>query len=836
MAILTDIFPIHDITKKGVVIGDNKGAITVCFEMEMPVIYTLGEDDFESMIEKFRTFLENLGENIIVHKQDIFHKEVFSIGNQNVPVNADFIERSYQTHFNERPYLQSKTYLYVTQFDQTKTTAVNFFSKNSALINEQDFIDLVLNASVVLNPYISLNYLDKEDLLSVHSPISKYYNFSQADVEELKDVNFADNSLYVGSKKIKIYTIENLKQFPTENITYCSLNNGLPVSYMFDFSYPLSLPHVCNQYIYIPNQKELSLWLDNRQEQMKSYNVKGANNEAYEDIITFKTKLSEWGCKGAYYHMNIMCFDDTETNIEKRINTAFSNSGFKKKENTLSRKDLFLSGIPGNAVRLALEKDKLMSLLVDLECAAFSIYECNYSDSLTATQGVRLCDRLYGIPFQVDLFDEPKRKGWINNQNAIVLAGSGGGKSFFTNLILLNQYRQGAHVFVIDASFSYKLQTAMHDGVYLTFDDENKITFNPFYMDWLKNAKELFTNDLFNPNNPDNELEQEANQKYSVEQLRYSNYLEDKIAVISGLLAVMTKNEGETLTKFEDNVYRELIYEYFKDRCLTEKTEQTKFDDFFAFAQAELSNILKKSGISDQSFQVPEFLFMLKQFKTGNSLGYLLNSMDDKIKNIENQRFVVIDVSKIRSNRVLFSIVSTLAMDLYNQKVARLPLNVKKILCIDEAWQAISSPEMAMFMKSQVKVIRKYGGQTIFISQELDDFISSEVIKESIINNSSIKIFADMGSFAQKFEPIKKALSISDNNEVKIKSLNKNNRPNAFYKEVCICWEQQGQVYAVEVPTELKAVFETDADEVGKILPQFQKYGVELTAINYADR
>ena len=139
-------------------------------------------------------------------------------------------------------------------------------------------------------------------------------------------------------------------------------------------------------------------------------------------------------------------------------------------------------------------------------------------------------------------------------------------------------------------------------------------------------------------------------------------------------------------------------------------------------------------------------------------------------------------------------------------------------------------------MKAQVKIIRKYGGQTIFISQELDDFISSEIIKESIINNSAIKIFADMGNFAQKFTPIKKALSISDNNEKKILSLNKNNRPNSFYKEVCICWQQQGQVYAVEVPTELKAIFETNAKEVGKILPQFKEYGIELTAINYANR
>ena len=115
-------------------------------------------------------------------------------------------------------------------------------------------------------------------------------------------------------------------------------------------------------------------------------------------------------------------------------------------------------------------------------------------------------------------------------------------------------------------------------------------------------------------------------------------------------------------------------------------------------------------------------------------------------------------------------------MDLYNQKIAILGKEVKKVLCIDEAWQAISSPEMATFMKAQVKVIRKYGGQTLFISQELDDFIGSEIIKDSIINNSSVKIFADMGEFKQKFDPIRKVMAISNSNEVKIMSLNQNNR------------------------------------------------------------
>lgn len=822
---LSKILPIYDITKNGIIIGDTKGALTLCMEIKLPIIYTLGDDEYENFIERYRDFLDLLGEGIIVHKQDIYHREYFSVVNENTKMDSDFIDRSYLTHFNERPYLNCISYMYITKFDESETTTTQLLSSSSVAINEEQFISNILNATEILKDYVKFRVINRDELLSAKSPILRYYNFSNADMEEIKDVSFENNSLYVGQKKVNIYSIEETSQFPTDNVNYNKIFNGVAVSNMFDFSYKLEVPHICNQYIYIPNQRNLNLQLDKHKNKLEQFNLKGSNNDALSDIITLKGKMTSLRCKGTYYHFNIMCFDDTDNNIEKRINIAFASTGFSKKENTLSRKDLFLSGIPGNAVRLAMEKDYLMSLLIDLESAAYSIWEHNYSDSLTATTtGVRLCDRIYGIPFQVDLFDEPKKKGWIDNQNAIVLAGSGSGKSFFTNLVNLNLYRQGAHIFIIDASFSYRLQTALHDGVYLTFDNENKITFNPFYLDWLHDAKELF---LSNSSN----TERRKNETLGV----YANYLEDKIAVLSGLLITMTKNADEVLTKFESNIYRELIYEYFKYTCLNDRSEYSKFDDFFDFTQKNLLEILRKNGI-ENSFDVNEFLFILKQFRTGSSLGYLLNSVDEKIKNLDHQRFVVIDVSRIRNNPTLFSVVSTLAMDLYNQKVAKLPFETKKILCIDEAWQAISSPEMAAFMRAQVKIIRKYGGQTIFISQELDDFVSSEIIKESIINNSAINIFADMGKFAKKFDPIKKALSISDNNEKKILSLNKNNRPNVFYKEVCVCWGHQGQVYAVEVPTELKAIFETDAKEVGKILPQFKEYGIELTAINYANR
>lgn len=824
MTVLSDIFPIYDVTPKGVMIGDTKASLTVAYELDLPIIFTLSPEEFSDLIEKFRTFVELLGEDIIVHKQDIYHRELFSYRTPEIDKEnyTEFVDAGYALHFNERAYLNCRSYLYITKFNSS-TSVKNLISSDFAQTDESAFISTVESAAAILEKLIKFRYIDKEELFSNKSPISRFINFSSDDLEEYKDFDFSNNSVYVGGKKISIYSIEDLNQFPTDNIGYNSYSQNLAVSNMFSFGYPLDTPHVVNQYIYIPNQKDLLQVIDKRLSDLKGFNVKGSNSAAHDELELFKVKLNELSLQGAYYHYNIMCFDNDYDIINKKVSQAFADSKFKKKENSLIRKDLFLSAIPGNASLLISQKENLMCLLSDLEGAAFLNYEQNYPDNFTAVHGVKLCDRLYGIPRAVDFFIEPKRKGLIKNQNIVVLSGSGGGKSFTINLLDMEIYREGGHIFTIDASFSYKLHCALYNGAYLSFDDENKISFNPFFVGWLKDpvAKNLFAE---NVNIKDKSLS------------RYVDYLEDKTNTLLGLLTVMTKNEGELIERFEESVNRQLIYNYFKDRCLTEKVDQMKFDDFFDYSRKELSNLLQEKGLNKEDFNVNKFHMMLEIFKSGNSLGYLLNSEDEKIKNLEHQRFIVIDVQKIRNNKILFSIVSLLAMDVYNQKVAKLPIGVRKVLQFDEAWQAISSPEMATFIKGQVKVIRKYGGNTIFVSQELDDFLSSEVIKESIINNSSIKILADMGEYKLKFQPIKVALSFSDNTEAKIMSLNQNNRANVFYREICVCLGSYSEVYAVEVPGELKCIFETDPDEVAKILPQVQQYGVELTAINYAGR
>ena len=833
MTKLSEQLPIYDITHQGAIISDTKASVTFCFKMSLPPMYVLSNFEFEEMIETFHRFLVNLGEEIIVHKQDFYYREYLSLKNKEQSFSEEdtrnFVRRAYQTHFNERPYLSMESYIYITKVNSSGGGNIlnsTLISKEFANTDIQKFQQNIHNNKVILENFgIKLDPISKVEFMGENSPISQYLTLSKG--EQIKDISFNDNRVYVGNTEVFIYTIENEKQFSTNDFKYHSERQGLPVSYLFPFSFPLSVPHIVNQYIYIPNQQITEQDLQKKLSSLKAFDFKNSNKNALEEISALIDKRDALGTNIVYYHCNVMCFDETKETIEAQVTQAFSDLDIVKKSNVLSRKDLFWAGVPSNASRLVEQKKYLMSLLVGLETSVLINYESNHP--YTINKGIRLCDRIYGIPFSVDVYDEPLERGYINNQNMTVISGSGGGKSFFTSGLLLNEYLQGGHIFCIDASYSYRIQCLWHKGVYLTFDDSNKITFNPFYLSFLdvensdnKRVKQIF--DRFD------ERDEDLN--------RWSQLLQERINTLLGVISVIVKGTEDKTLRFEELLITNLFFDYFKDRCINEKMKQAKFDDFYEFISGHIFKLIQENNISEHIFNPHTFLFMLKQFCTGYSFGYLLNSEDNRIKTLDEQRFVVIDVAKITGDKILYGIVSVLAMDLYNQKISKLSKSVVKILCVDEAWQAFASPEMASFLKKQVKIVRKYGGRTIFISQELDDFISSEVLKESIINNSAIKVYLEMKEHKEKFDKIQTIMGISDVNKAKILSLNdpKLMEGKPKYKEVCICTGSYGMVYAVEVPYEIGAIFETKAENVVALEKLIEQYGsVEMASTIFAE-
>ena len=128
---------------------------------------------------------------------------------------------------------------------------------------------------------------------------------------------------------------------------------------------------------------------------------------------------------------------------------------------------------------------------------------------------------------------------------------------------------------------------------------------------------------------------------------------------------------------------------------------------------------------------------------------------------------------------------------------------VRKQLIVEEAWKALSSANMAEYLRYMYKTVRKYFGEAIVVTQEVDDIIQSPIVKESIINNSDCKILLDQRKYMTKFDGIQAMLGLSEKEKSQILSINQNNDPNRLYKEVWIgLGGMQSAVYATEVSME----------------------------------
>ena len=82
------------------------------------------------------------------------------------------------------------------------------------------------------------------------------------------------------------------------------------------------------------------------------------------------------------------------------------------------------------------------------------------------------------------------------------------------------------------------------------------------------------------------------------------------------------------------------------------------------------------------------------------------------------------------------------------------------------------------------KTVRKYFGEAIVVTQEVEDIISSPIVKESIINNSDCKILLDQRKYLNKFDSIQNLLGLTDKERSQILSINMANHPGRKYKEV----------------------------------------------------
>ena len=100
--------------------------ITVAFEVELPELYTVTGAEYEAIHGCWCKAIKVLPYFCVVHKQDWFIKEKYMPELQKDDMS--FLSRSFERHFNERPYLKHSCYLYLTKTTKERNRMQSNFS------------------------------------------------------------------------------------------------------------------------------------------------------------------------------------------------------------------------------------------------------------------------------------------------------------------------------------------------------------------------------------------------------------------------------------------------------------------------------------------------------------------------------------------------------------------------------------------------------------------------------------------------------------------------------------------------------------------------------------
>ena len=527
--------------------------------------------------------------------------------------------------------------------------------------------------------------------------------------------------------------------------------------------------------------------------------LRGESSRKGADLLDIEMYLNEahsQGLRSVRCHCNVMAWAESESELKRIRNDVGSQlalMGCTPRHNTVDVPVLFWAAIPGNEADFPAEES--FYTFLDQALCLFN-EETNYRSSLSPF-GIKMSDRLSGIPIHLDISDLPMKRGVITNRNKFILGPSGSGKSYLTNHLVRQYWEQGSHILLVDTGNSYQglcslihAKTKGRDGVYFTYTEEAPIAFNPFYVE---------------------------DGVYDVE----------KRESLKTLLLTLWKRESEEPTRSEEVALSNAVNLYLS-KLRADRSIVPSFDTFYEFVETDYRRLLEQKRVREKDFDLANFLNVLEPYYKGGEYGYLLNS--DKQLDLLDKRFIVFELDNISSNRTLLPVVTLIIMETFISKMRRLK-GVRKMILIEECWKALTSANMSAYIKYLYKTVRKYFGEAVVVTQEVDDIISSPIVKESIINNADCKILLDQRKYLSKFDGIQRLLGLTDKERAQILSINLSNDPKRRYKEVWIgLGGIQSAVYATETSVEEYLTYTTEESEKMQVMELAGKLGGDIEA------
>ena len=803
---MEDLLPIMAVEHDCIL--SKQGDVTVVFKADLPEIFTLSDQDYEAFHQSWIKSIKVLPKFCVFHKQDWFleksHKADFRSD------DSSFLTRSSERFFNERPFLDHSCYIMLTKKPQGRKNSSSLFSNllRPSIVPEetlktqllQDFIEATGQFKRIMEDsgFVKLSRLKNDALKSENRRlglIEKYCFLSEReDSFVFKDIRF-DEGLAVGDKHCQLFRLGDAADLPAlcgSRINfdrYSTDKTKFSIGFASTLGQLLSCNHIYSQYIFIEDAQKTIQKLESKRLRLQSLSAYSrANMIARDATNNFLNEAVSQQRLPVKAHFNVLAWSTSKEDlkdIKNKVSSALAQMDAAAKQETVGAPQIFWAGIPGNAADFPMN-DTFDTFTEQAVC--FLNMETGYRSSLSPV-GIRLGDRLTGKPVHVDISDEPVKMGICTNRNKFILGPSGSGKSFFTNHMVRSYYEQGTHIVLVDVGHSYKGLCDMVNGYYFTYDEKNPIRFNPFY---ISEGDTLDT---------------------------------EKKESIKTLLLALWKKDDETFNRSEYVALSNALQLYYEKLELNPNLFPC-FNSFYDFLKDDFVKILEGDKVKEKDFDINNFLYVLRPYYQGGEFDYLLNSTE----NLEllKERFIVFELDNIKDHPILFPVVTIIIMEVFISKMRKLK-GIRKMILIEEAWKAIAKEGMAEYLRYLFKTVRKFFGEAIVVTQEVEDIISSPVVKQAIINNSDCKILLDQSKYQNKFDQIQELLGLTEKEKALVLSVNKANDPDKKYKEVFISLGGMlSKVYRTEVSLEEYLAYTTEESEKVKMNAYAQKFDGDI--------
>ena len=792
------------------------GEYSAVLKIENPVQkYSADIDSYYDFTHLFTALAQTLGEGYAIHKQDIFVRKQFA----SEPTDGqEFLSSSYFRYFKGRPYTDSLCYLTITQ-EAKKSRLFSFDSKKwrDFLVKIRKVHDQLRDGGVqarFLNKAEASEYVDRYFAMNFKDRTVSMTNF-KAD----------DETVSMGDKRCKVYSLVDVDcaALPSQIRPYTNIevnNTEMPVDLVSVVdSIPNAETVVYNQIIFLPNQKrELSL-LDKKKNRHAS--IPNPNNQmAVEDIKRVQEVIARESKQLVYTHFNMVVAVSAGADLQKCTNhleNAFGRMGIHISKRAYNQLELFVGSFPGNCYTLNEEYDRFLTLS---DAAMCLMYKERVLHSEETPLKIYYTDR-QGVPVAIDITGKEGKNKLTDNSNFFCLGPSGSGKSFHINSVVRQLHEQGTDVVMVDTGNSYEGLCEYLGGKYISYTEERPITMNPFRInreeyniekiDFLKNLILMIWKgaDSQIPEIEFRIVEQIIIDYYDAYFNGFTRYTDEQREVLlKNLFAAASRKNPNKPPREVDEMVRKQI-EVLEARRAALKVSELNFNSFFDYSFDRLEQICTENDITTISYST--YSTMLQPFYKGGAYEKILNENVDSA--LFDETFIVFEVDAIKENKKLFPIVTLIIMDVFLQKM-RIKKN-RKVLVIEEAWKAIASPLMAEYIKFMYKTARKFWASVGVVTQEIQDIIGSEIVKEAIINNSDVVMLLDQSKFKERFDEIRKILGLTEVDCKKIFTINRleNKEGRSFFREVFIRRGTTSGVYGVEEPHECYMTYTTERAE-----------------------